>query len=152
MASFVGLAAALASGISCLSDRVCFFLQKNVGGAVCFRRRWHIWMLPKIGVPQNGWFISWKTLLKLMIWGYHFFGKHPYESYVNNFVGLVDFLDMAGQVWSSPSFDMDFGALHRCNCLYRNLTGYLQLCHLSICGSCLHNSGVSAVPVKSFQN
>ena len=28
-------------------------------------------MLPKIGVftPQNGWFISWKTLLKLMIWG-----------------------------------------------------------------------------------
>ena len=34
---------------------------------------------PKIGVfyPQNGWFISWKTLLKLMIWGYHYFWKHP---------------------------------------------------------------------------
>ncbi len=28
----------------------------------------------KIGVPQNGWRKSWKTLLKWMIWG----GKHPY--------------------------------------------------------------------------
>ena len=36
---------------------------------------------PKIGgfYPQNGWFISWKTLLKLMIWGYHYFWKHPYD-------------------------------------------------------------------------
>ena len=30
----------------------------------------------KIGVPQNGWFISWKTLLKWMIWGFsHIFGN-----------------------------------------------------------------------------
>ena len=36
------------------------------------------WMFPKIGVPQNGWFISWKTLLKWMIWGYHYFWKHPH--------------------------------------------------------------------------
>ena len=35
------------------------------------------WVFPKIGVPQNGWFISWKTLLKWMIWGYHYFWKHP---------------------------------------------------------------------------
>ncbi len=36
------------------------------------------WVFSKIGVgPQNGWFISWKTLLKLMIWGYHYFWKHP---------------------------------------------------------------------------
>ena len=33
---------------------------------------------PKIGVPQNGWFISWKTLLKWMIWGYPYFWKHLY--------------------------------------------------------------------------
>ena len=26
-----------------------------------------IWMFPRIGVPQNGWFIKW------MIWGYHYF-------------------------------------------------------------------------------
>ena len=23
-----------------------------------------------MGVPENGWFISWKILLKWMIWGY----------------------------------------------------------------------------------
>ena len=38
-----------------------------------------IWVFPKIGVPQNGWFIKWKTLLKWMIWGYHYFRKHPYH-------------------------------------------------------------------------
>ena len=38
----------------------------------------YIWVFPKIGVPQNGWLISWKTLLKWMIWGYHYFWKHPY--------------------------------------------------------------------------
>ena len=39
-----------------------------------------IWVFPKIGVPQNGWFImeNPKTLLKWMIWGYHYFRKHPY--------------------------------------------------------------------------
>ena len=36
MASFVGLAAALASGISCLSDRVCFFFAKKCGGCSLF--------------------------------------------------------------------------------------------------------------------
>ncbi len=37
---------------------------------------------PKIGgKPQNGWFISWKTLLKLMIWGAHpYFWKHPHTA------------------------------------------------------------------------
>ena len=36
----------------------------------------------KLGVlPQNGWWKSWKTLLKWMIWGYHYFRKHPYNSY-----------------------------------------------------------------------
>ena len=36
-------------------------------------------MFPKIGIPQNGWFM-WKTLLKWMIWGYHYFWKHPFIS------------------------------------------------------------------------
>ena len=35
-----------------------------------------IWMFPKIGVPQNGWF-----KFKWMIWGYHYFRKHPYSAY-----------------------------------------------------------------------
>jgi len=37
-------------------------------------------VFPKIGVPQNGWFVMeniWKTLLKWMIWGYHHLRKHP---------------------------------------------------------------------------
>ena len=51
--------------------RPCFFQQKKVS-------RWVLktWMFPKIGVgPQNGWFImeKLKSLLKLMIWGYHYF-------------------------------------------------------------------------------
>ena len=35
----------------------------------------YIWMFPKIVVPQNGWFIVWKTLLKWMIWGTPIFGN-----------------------------------------------------------------------------
>ncbi len=30
--------------------------------------------------PQNGWFISWKPLLKWMIWGYHYFWKRLHKS------------------------------------------------------------------------
>ena len=43
-----------------------------------------IWVFPKIGgkPPQNGWFISWKTLLKWMIWGAHpYFWKHSYNEF-----------------------------------------------------------------------
>ena len=32
---------------------------------------------PKIMLPQNGWFIL-ENPLKWMIWGYHYFRKHPY--------------------------------------------------------------------------
>jgi len=35
------------------------------------------WVFPRIGVPQNGWFMM-EILLKWMIWGYHYFWKHPY--------------------------------------------------------------------------
>ena len=31
--------------------------------------QYDVYIFPKIVVPQNGWFISWKTLSKLMIWG-----------------------------------------------------------------------------------
>ena len=34
------------------------------------------WVFPKIGVPQNGWFIM-ENPIKWMIWGYHYFRKHP---------------------------------------------------------------------------
>ena len=39
-----------------------------------------IWMFPQIGVPGYPKMddLQWKTLLKWMIWGYHYFRKHPY--------------------------------------------------------------------------
>ena len=36
-----------------------------------------LWVFPKIGGPQNGWFIM-ENPMKFMIWGYHYFWKHPY--------------------------------------------------------------------------
>ena len=33
----------------------------------------------KLGIPKNGWFIV-ENLLKSMIWGYHYFWKHPYQT------------------------------------------------------------------------
>ena len=38
-----------------------------------------IWAFPKIGVPQNGWLIMENTIKIWMIWGYHYFWKHPYS-------------------------------------------------------------------------
>ena len=34
-----------------------------------------IGVFPKIGVPQNGWFIMENLLLKWMFWGYHHFSE-----------------------------------------------------------------------------
>ena len=42
-------------------------------------QRIYIWVFPKIGVPQNGWFIM-ENPIKWMIWGYHYFWKHPFAS------------------------------------------------------------------------
>ena len=50
-------------------------LQK--GGKWRWGTSFTFWMVDSIR-PQNGWLISWKTLLKWMIWGYHYFWKHPY--------------------------------------------------------------------------
>ena len=36
-----------------------------------------IWWFPKIGVPQNGWFIM-ENPIKMDDLGYHYFRKHPY--------------------------------------------------------------------------
>ena len=38
----------------------------------------HIWAFPKIGVPQNGWFIM-ENPVNWMIWGYRHFRKHQYR-------------------------------------------------------------------------
>ena len=49
-------------------------LVTNQTWSTCLCRTW---VFPKIGVPQNGWFTMEKPI-KLMIWGYHYFWKHPH--------------------------------------------------------------------------
>ena len=41
----------------------------------------NIWVFPKIGVPQNGWFIM-ENSIKMDDLGYHYFRKHPYARYL----------------------------------------------------------------------
>ena len=38
------------------------------------------WVLPKIGVPPNGWFIMENPIKRGMIWGYTYFWKHPHSN------------------------------------------------------------------------
>jgi len=38
----------------------------------------HIWVFPKIGVPQNGWFIM-ENPIKMDDLGDPYFWKHPYH-------------------------------------------------------------------------
>ena len=38
----------------------------------------HMGVTKNRGTP-NGWFIMENPILKWMIWGYHYFGKHPYK-------------------------------------------------------------------------
>ena len=74
----------------------CLFERYSPGNSHPFTKtllsRWFsfsqggIWMFPKIAIPQNGWFISRKTLLKWMIWGYHYFWKHPYVGSLGGYV------------------------------------------------------------------
>ena len=42
-----------------------------------------IWVVPKIGVPQNGWFMM-ENPIKWVIWGYPYFWKHPYYGNMGN--------------------------------------------------------------------
>ena len=54
------------------SAQICRFLF--------FREKW---MFPKIGVPQNGWFIMENAINPWMICGYHYFRKHPNDQLAN---------------------------------------------------------------------
>ena len=60
----------------CQRGILIFFPMARAAPAVFFVYRIYIWVFPKIEAPQNGWFIM-ETLLKWMIWGYHYFRKHP---------------------------------------------------------------------------
>ena len=79
---------------------------------------------PKIGFfsPRNGWFISWKTLLKWMIWGYPYFWKHPYYSYVCSKMACRagTFLIAYGLKKNNPWL-----AAGSCHCLFSHLQCWL---------------------------
>ena len=49
------------------------------------------WMFPKIGVPQNGWFIMENPMNKWMIWGYHYFWKHPNDGRFDVLINICHF-------------------------------------------------------------
>ena len=54
-------------------------------------------VFPKIGVPQNGWFIMENPMNKWMIWGYPYSWKHPYFVRIQD--GLSwDILKMGGRI------------------------------------------------------
>ena len=59
-----------------------------------------IWVFPKIMVPQNGWFITENPINPWMIWGDHYFRKHPYKT-----LGFSSFESM---IFPFPSWDFFF--------------------------------------------
>ena len=68
---------------SCFLKVVCRWMSCEASPSLIKARSTHpkkvYGCFQKIGVPQNGWFISWKTLLKWMIWGENpLFSEHPY--------------------------------------------------------------------------
>ena len=72
------------------------FTKKTSYTAIFFPKSWFqflfgsIWVFPKVGVPQNGWFVM-KTLFKNgMIWGYHYFWKQTYAT-IKFFVSKLSF-------------------------------------------------------------
>ena len=58
-----------------------------------------IWVFPKIGISQNGWFIM-ENAIKMHDSGYHYFWKHPYDL-------------ISGQITiiPKPEFFGDFGGM-----------------------------------------
>ena len=62
-----------------------------------------IWVFPKIGVPENGWFIV-ENPIKWMIWGYHCFWKHPYDA----FSKVVSIVKVTSNVWEIKKIGLWF--------------------------------------------
>ncbi len=61
-------------------DRYISYCRHRPGlASTSIKIRFHgdTWVFPKIGVPQNGWFIMENPIIKWMIWGYTYFWKHP---------------------------------------------------------------------------
>ena len=57
-------------------------------------RLWAVWVFPKIGIPQNGWFMMEKPIFDGWFGGYPYFRKHPCDS-----------VNMMEHVWSMLKHD-----------------------------------------------
>ena len=68
----------------------------------------NIWVFPKIGVPQNGWFIM-ENAIKIVDWGYPYFRKHPYSRYMVAYgsLGLKLSRKEAPWLWSESCGNSD---------------------------------------------
>ena len=56
------------------------FLESFFRSLIYRNKPGQIWVFPKKGVYTPKWMVyKWKTLLKWMIWGYHYFWKHAFE-------------------------------------------------------------------------
>ena len=78
----------------------------------------HIWVFPKLGVPQNGWFIM-EHPVKWMIWGYPYFRKHPYiYIYIYNYIYNID--DKAFHFFTTSSCSA-LTQVHLCRALHHRI-------------------------------
>ena len=68
-----------------------------------------IWVFPKVGKHPKMDGLYWKTLLKWMIWGYHYFRKHPFHP-LFFFLGKSDVFEILRSRcggWMRYLFDLD---------------------------------------------
>ena len=94
---------------------------------------WKCWENSKIhlGVPPDGWFISWKIPFKWMIWGYPYFRKPPFGNC--QFVSEHAYsLGLALQLSETPMCCFAFG-MHLCASLIDAVFHFEFEVHLAVC-------------------